>query len=172
MSDQESDQVRHLFDGDSGTGSDEEPSGYTIPPPPDFRPVEENYVFDQQMNVVTHDGKPAPPGSRVKVVTAFLVVIDKEGGMWAVPDPNFMDKLVAERMATDRDYLPACSQIIADVQMIKTVTNTVQNVIPNLLNAQAQFSAQQQAEASRIAQVNEALRRQGMKPGMQFPPRR
>lgn len=86
-------------------------------------------------------------------VTAFLVVLNPNGAWVATPDVNHDYEM--EREASLADYIPAASQVLEDVKLMRIV----QNVVGNVLNAQMQ-AAQQLAEQQRQAAEHEAIQRQ------------
>ena len=131
----------------------EKDDGYDLPPPPteaqadgngQAPPPEANYVlgpegvvWDAEKNI------PAPEGSKVPAFTAFVVVLDKHGGMWATPDLTILDKVSVDRPAGMQDFIPACSQIISDVNAQKTVGMTVNA----MMQTSAAIAEQQRTQA-------------------------
>lgn len=89
-----------------------------------------------------------------KVMTAFLVKVFDDGRVVATGD--LTASLEVGRPANLNDFVPACSQVIQDVQLMKITQNVVQNVIGNMMNL-----GKQAAEAAQAQQIRQALEAKG-----------
>lgn len=131
----------------------ERESESAIPPPSSDgeAPQEELiYNFGPGGKLFSPMGNPAPEGYRKPVTTAFLVVMQEDGQIFATGDINILGVMALQRPAGNQDMIPACSQVIADIQMLATVQNTVQTVMQT--TAQMAEDQRRQAMASKLAQ--------------------
>ena len=61
------------------------------------------------------NGSEAPPQ---QVLTLFLIVVDLDGSSRAVLNTD--ERFMAQRVAGPKDVLPACANVVADFQGLKT----------------------------------------------------
>ena len=142
----------------------EQESGSEIPVPGDEEGPAPSLQIGPDGTFYNLDGTVAPEGAKHGAATAFLVVIDRSGVMWATPDIKLVDRITIDRPAGNQDFIPACSQIISDVQTMKTTGSTVNAVMQ---------TSQAMAEQQRIGKMQEKLAQKGihLAPG-QHPGRR
>jgi hypothetical protein len=84
---------------------------------------------------LTDNGAVERPAQEVQAL--FLVVIDLDGQSRAVFDPDA--RFTAQRLATAQDVYPACANVLADYQAIKTAEA--------ILSFQTQIARQMQSQA-------------------------
>jgi hypothetical protein len=101
------------------------------------------------LNFAPKTESPSPENTVHEAVTAFLVIINKDGSIMSVPDVNYAQYLDLDR-PPHPDEVQAAAQVVAQDILVRRTAGTVQSVMAALgrqaMEAQATMMESQAAQ--------------------------
>lgn len=125
------------------------PAGVKAPQAP--KPLALEDLTDEQREAIkANAAKVSPEESLPKVLTAFAIVIDKDGAVSV--DPALVKGVVSQRPPTNSDIIGALANLQSEIDSNLTAIKTA-----NIMMQQAQAAQQQFAEQQRIASIQQRI---------------